>query len=66
MSLTDYLLVRALIDPAHARSLFTEAIACTQRSGDHLYAYFMNNNAGVHALHAGDIPAARAHLQQAA
>jgi predicted ATPase/class 3 adenylate cyclase len=37
-SLTDYLVCDALIDPAHARPLFTEAIACTQRSGDHLYA----------------------------
>ena len=62
----DYLLCDALIDPAHARPLFTEAIACTQRSGDHLCANFLNNHAGVHALRAGDIPAARAYLQQAA
>ncbi len=66
VSLTEYLLCEALIDPAHARSLFTEAIACTQRSGDQLFAYFMNNLAGVHALREGDIPAARAYLQQAA
>jgi predicted ATPase/class 3 adenylate cyclase len=66
VSLTEYLLCDALIDPAHARALLTEAIACTQRSGDQLYAYFLNNNAGVHALRAGDIPAARAYLQQAA
>jgi tetratricopeptide (TPR) repeat protein len=66
VSLTDYLLCETLIDPAHARSLFTEAIACTQRSGDHLFAYFLNNLAGVQALREGDIPAARAHLQQAA
>jgi predicted ATPase/Tfp pilus assembly protein PilF len=66
MSLTNYLLCEALIDPAHAGPLFTEAFACTQRSGDHLVAYFLNNNAGVHALRAGDIPAARTYLQQAA
>jgi predicted ATPase/class 3 adenylate cyclase len=66
ISLTNYLLCEALIDPAHAGSLFTEAFACTQRSGDHLVADFLNNNAGVHALRAGDIPAARAYLQQAA
>jgi tetratricopeptide (TPR) repeat protein len=66
VSLMDYLLCDALIDPDHARPLFTEAIACTQRSGDHLFANFVNNNAGVHALRAGDIPAARAYLQQAA
>jgi hypothetical protein len=66
ISLTNYLLCEALIDPAHAGPLFTEAFACTQRSGDHLVADFVNNNAGVHALRAGDIPAARAYLQQAA
>jgi predicted ATPase/Tfp pilus assembly protein PilF len=66
ISLTNYLLCEALIDPAHAGPLFTEAFACTQRSGDHLVAYFLNNNAGVHALRAGDIPAARTYLQQAA
>ena len=66
ISLTNYLLCEALIDPAHAGPLFTEAIACTQRSGDHLVAYFVNNSAGIHALRAGDIPAARAYLQQAA
>jgi len=66
LSLTDYLLCDALIDPAHARPLYTEAIACTQRSGDHLFANFVNNHAGVQALRAGDIPAARAYLQQAA
>jgi predicted ATPase len=65
-SLAGYLLCEALIDPAHARPLFTEAIACTQRSGDHLVAYYLTNNAGVHALRAGDIPAARTYLQLAA
>jgi hypothetical protein len=66
MSLTEYLVCDALIDPAHARPLLTEAIACIQRSGDHLYAYYLANFAGTRALVAGDIPAARAHLQQAA
>jgi predicted ATPase/DNA-binding XRE family transcriptional regulator len=65
-SLVPYLLCDALIDPAHARPLFAEAIACTQRSGDHLIAYFLTNYAGAQALRAGDITAARAHLQQAA
>ena len=65
-SLANYLLCDAVIDPAHARPLYTEAIACTQRSGDHMFADFLNNNAGVLALRAGDIPAARAYLQQAA
>ena len=64
-SLTQYLLCDARIEPARAKSLFTEAIACTHRSGDHLFAYFLHNIAGIRALHAGDIPAARAYLQQA-
>jgi len=62
----SYLLCDALIDPAHSEPLFTEAIACTRRSGDHLYANVLTNYAGVHALRAGDIPAARAYLHQAA
>jgi len=66
VSLMEYLHCYALIDPAHAGPLFTEAIACTQRSGDHLVADFLLTNAGVHALRAGDITAARAYLQQAA
>ena len=65
-SLLMYLLSADLIDPARAEQLFAEAIACTERSGDQLIAYLLHNNAGVHALRAGDLPAARAHLEQAA
>jgi len=65
-SLTAYVLCDAVIDPAHAWPLFIEAIACTQRSGDQLFASYLTNYAGVHALRAGDIPAARTYLQQAA
>jgi predicted ATPase/class 3 adenylate cyclase len=65
-SLASYLWCQSLIDPAHARPLFAEAIACTQRSGDHLYANVLTNYAGVQALRAGDVPAARAYLDQAA
>ena len=65
-SLVSYLWCDVLIDPAHAGPLLTEAIACTQRSGDHLYAGYASNLAGVHALRAGDLPAARAYLRQAA
>ena len=65
-SLMAYLLVSDLIDPGHCGQLFTEAIACTERSGDRLVSHFLHHNAGVHALRAGDIPAARAHLEQAA
>ena len=66
VSLANYLLCDALIDPVGAGPLFTEAIACTRRSGDHLFASFVNNSVAVHALRAGDIPAARASLHQAA
>jgi tetratricopeptide (TPR) repeat protein len=66
MSLMDYLWCGASTGPAHAEPLFTEAIACTQRSGDYLYADYLNTYAGLHALRAGDIPAARAYLEQAA
>ena len=52
------LFARALVDPVRSGELFDEAIACTQRSGDQLLAYIMHNNAGVHALRVGDIPAA--------
>jgi predicted ATPase/class 3 adenylate cyclase len=65
-SLLRYLPSVDLIDPARVGQLFAEAIACTERSGDHLIAYLLRNNAGGHALRAGDIPAARAHLEQAA
>ena len=60
-SLLAYLLSVEPIDPARAGQLFAEAIACTERSGDQLAAYILRNNAGSHALRAGDIPAARAH-----
>jgi tetratricopeptide (TPR) repeat protein len=65
-SLTNYLVWDALIDTAQAWQLFAEAIACTSRSGDHLYASYVNNQAAVYALRAGDLPAARAYLHQAA
>jgi hypothetical protein len=42
-----------------------EAIACTERSGDHLTNCWLHNNAGSDALVVGDIPAARAYLDAA-
>ena len=65
-SLSGYLMCIDLIDPVQAGKLFDEAIACTQRSGDQLFAWILHNNVGVHALRVGDIPAARAHLEAAA
>jgi tetratricopeptide (TPR) repeat protein len=65
-SLMGFLLPSDLIDPARSGQLYAEAIACTERSGDQLVNHFLHNNAGYHALRAGNIAAARAHLEQAA
>ena len=65
-SLMTYLMIIGTIDPARSLPLFAEAIACTERSGDHLTNSVLHNNAGGAALEAGDIPAARAHLEAAA
>ena len=54
------------IEQTQAGRLLAEAIACAQRSGNQLLRLFLHNNAAVQALGAGDIPAARAHLEQAA
>jgi predicted ATPase len=62
-SLLMYLMT---IDPARSGPLVGEAIACTERSGDHLISSFLRGIAGFHALSAGDVPAARAHLEAAA
>ena len=64
-SLAAYLLAGDVIDPARSERLYAEAIACTERSGHQLISSFLHNNASVHALRAGDTPAARAHLEQA-
>jgi predicted ATPase/class 3 adenylate cyclase len=65
-SLMVYLVFSDHIGLAHDGQLFAEAIACTERSGDRFAACLLHNNAGSYALQAGDIPAARAHLEQAA
>jgi predicted ATPase/class 3 adenylate cyclase len=62
-TLLTYLLT---IDWALAGPLYAEAIACTERSGDHLINSILHSNAGAAAREAGDIPAARAHLEAAA
>ena len=61
------LLYLQVIGPAaQSRQLFGEAIACTERSGDHLTNSWLHNDAGYVALVAGDLPAARAHLDASA
>ena len=65
-SLIGYLMTIGTIDPAGSLPLYTEAIACTERSGDHLTNSILHDNASVTALEAGDLPAARAHLEAGA
>jgi predicted ATPase/DNA-binding XRE family transcriptional regulator len=60
------LLYLQAIGPAQSGQLFSEAIACTERSGDHLTNSWLHNDAGYAALALGDIPAARAHLDASA
>jgi predicted ATPase/class 3 adenylate cyclase len=65
-ALSGYVLCVDLVDPVRAGQLLDEAIACTERTGDQMFGCILHNNAGVHALRVGDIPAARAHLEAAA
>src|SRR5580692_3799781 len=65
-SLMICLLAVDLVEPAQSERLLAEAITCAGRSGNQLLRSHLHNNAAVHALRAGDIPAARAHLEQAA
>lgn len=65
-SLMGSLFSSPLVQPDQSGQLLAEAIACTERSGDQLMRSFVHNNAAVYALAAGDLPAARAHLEQAA
>jgi predicted ATPase/DNA-binding CsgD family transcriptional regulator len=62
-SLAHFLLT---VDPNQSLPLVGEAIACTERSGDHLFNCLLHNNAGFHSVSTGDIPAARAHLEATA
>jgi predicted ATPase/transcriptional regulator with XRE-family HTH domain len=64
-SLRIYLYYSDFIDPAQARSLLTEALACVQRSGDLMVAGFLLSNAALDALEAGDVAAAQIYLQRA-
>jgi predicted ATPase len=64
-SLAMFLLCCDVVHPERTDDLYTEAIACADRSGDRFLAHVLHNNAGVHALREQDIPAARSHLEQA-
>ena len=65
-SLAMYLLCSQVITPERTKELFAEATACTDRSGDLFIKSVLENNAGVHALQAGEFGAARLHLEKAA
>ena len=65
-SLMIYEMSSDLIEPTQSARLLAEAIACSERSGNQLLRSYVHNNAAAHALSAGDVPAARAHLDQAA
>ncbi len=65
-SLMAYLLPLGSSDPARFQRLYREAIGCTERAGDRYLNCTLHLNAGCQALDAGDIAAARAHLEQAA
>jgi predicted ATPase/class 3 adenylate cyclase len=64
-SLMMCLMSSSVVEPDGSASLFAEAIACTERSGDVFIASALYNNAGVECLRSGDIPGARAHLERA-
>jgi non-specific serine/threonine protein kinase len=52
-------------DLANTDAVLREALACLQRTNDLFMSAVLGNNASVGALHAGDIAAAREHLETA-
>jgi predicted ATPase len=64
-ALSTFLMLYRPDDDADTEALFREAISCVQRSGDHYQAILLRNNASVHALGAGNLHAARDHLEAA-
>jgi non-specific serine/threonine protein kinase len=53
------------LDPGTAGSVYEEAIACTERSGDLAINCAMHHFAALYRLDVGDLPAARTHLEAA-
>ncbi len=52
-----------LASESTSTSLYAEAIACTERSGDLRIGAYLHNEAGLAALESGDISTAKAHLE---
>ena len=65
VSLGLYLMCSQIVDPVRSQELLTEAIACTERSGNLMYTADLRNSASVYALLAGEIRGARENLEQA-
>jgi predicted ATPase len=64
-SLTICLACTRTVDPTNVDAVLGEALACLQRTNDLFMSAILRNNASVDALHAGDIEAAREHLERA-
>jgi tetratricopeptide (TPR) repeat protein len=64
-SLTICLACTRTADPTNTDAVLSEAVACLQRTNDLFMSAILRNNASVDALHAGDIAAAREHLERA-
>jgi predicted ATPase len=64
-SLNTYMFCASISDPASSDRALREALACLERTDDVFMSAVLHNNASVDALHAGDIAAARAHLESA-
>jgi tetratricopeptide (TPR) repeat protein len=64
-TLTVYLAYTRTVDPANTDEVIREALACLRRTNDLFMSAILRNNASVDALHAGDIAAAREHLERA-
>jgi predicted ATPase/DNA-binding XRE family transcriptional regulator len=52
-----------LASESTSTSLYAEALACTERSGDLRIDAYLHNEAGLAALESGDIATAKAHLE---
>ncbi len=57
------LMCSQVLDPVRTEVLFTEAIACTERSGNLFFTADFHNTAGVFALQMGNISGAHDHLE---
>jgi predicted ATPase len=64
-SLTSRVAYAWTFEPANTDAVLREALACLRRTNDVFMSAVLLNNASVGALHAGNIAAAREHLERA-